>query len=384
MEKTQKKTMSHPPIYLDNNATTAVDPQVLEAMLPYFTDKPGNAGSSGHSFGWEAEEAVETARSEVANMIGATSQEIIFTAGATESINLVISNIKSGHIITVSTEHKAVLASCKELEKKGVSTTYLPVDSKGLLDLNLLKDSIKPDTRLISVMFANNETGVIQDIEAVTKIANENNIPFLCDATQAIGKVPVNVQGIDYMPCSAHKFYGPKGVGALYIDKNIDTNVMNPIIHGGSQELGLRSGTHNVPGIVGLGKACSVASSQLSESNAKIKELRDSLESKLLSIPGTTINGDTVQRLPNTINLAFSNIEGQMVIESLGKEIALATGSACNADLVEPSHVLKNMGIANNGILGSVRISLGRFNTADEIEIACNRITEVVSLLSTN
>lgn len=375
--------MSASPIYLDNNATTAVDPEVLEAMLPYFTELPGNSGSSGHSFGWDAEQAVEQARDEVAGLIGASAQEIIFTAGATESINLVFSNIKSGHIITVETEHKAVLASCKELEKTAVSTTYLSVNEAGRIDLNELEENIQNDTCLISVMFANNETGVIQDIEGIAAIANDKEIPFLCDATQAMGKVPVNVKGMDYLACSAHKFYGPKGVGALYINNEIDIKSMQPIIHGGSQELGLRSGTHNVPGIVGLGKASAVAASKLLESNRQIKELRDGLEEALLTIPDSVINGEREHRLPNTCNIAFSGVEGQMILESLGKEIALATGSACNANLVEPSHVLKGMGLSPERIVGSLRISLGRFNTATEIDTAVNRINEVVLSLST-
>jgi len=369
------------PIYLDNNATTAVDPKVLELMLPYFTERPGNAESSGHSFGWQAEEAVETAREAVGDLIGANAEEIIFTAGATESINLVVSNISSGHILTVATEHKAVLAACEALEPAGVRTTYLPVDMHGMIDLNLLKSSIEEDTRLICVMMANNETGVIQDIPAISAIAKAKGIPFMCDATQAMGKIPVEVNGIDYLTCSAHKFYGPKGVGALYINKDIDTKSMQPIIHGGSQELGLRSGTHNVPGIVGLGKACMLASSLLVESNENIRGLRDKLEARLLLISGTVVNGHKENRLPNTCNISFDNIEGQMVMESLGKEIALATGSACNADLVEPSHVLKNMGLTPERITGSLRISLGRFNLEEEIDMAGDRLTEVVEQL---
>jgi len=366
-------------MYLDNNATTAVDPEVLEAMLPYFTDQPGNAGSSGHVFGWAAEDAVETSREEVASLIGANAQEIIFTAGATESINLVISNIKSGHIVTVATEHKAVLAACEAQESSGVRTTYLPVDTYGLIDLNTLEESLEEDTALIAVMFANNETGTIQDIQAIADIAGQRGIPFLCDATQAMGKVAVDVKGIDYLPCSAHKFYGPKGVGALYINKDVNIKTMTPIIHGGAQELGLRSGTHNVPGIVGLGKACTLGAAQLIASNARIKPLRDSLESTLLNIAGAVINGDPEKRLPNTCNISFENVEGQLVMESLGREIALATGSACNADLVAPSHVLKSMGLSPDRITGSLRISLGRFNTKEEIERAGARITEVVN-----
>ena len=268
------------------------------------------------------------------------------------------------------------------MEKIGVNTTYLPVDSKGRISLDDLESAIQDDTCLIAVMFANNETGVIQDVHGIAAIAGEHKIQFLCDATQALGKVPVSVKGIDYLPCSAHKFYGPKGVGALYINDRINTKNMHPIIHGGSQELGLRSGTHNVPGIVGLGKACEVAGAQLEASNSRIKELRDGLESRLQEIPGTKINGAAEHRLPNTSNLAFEGVEGQMILESLGKEIALATGSACNADLTEPSHVLKGMGMSPDSILGSLRISLGRFNTEAEIEKAGDRIKEVVLSLS--
>jgi len=373
--------MTGSPIYLDNNATTAVDPEVLKAMLPYFTERPGNAGSSGHSFGWEAEDAIENAREEVASLINATGQEIIFTAGATESINLVISNVKSGHIVTVATEHKAVLAACEAVESSGVRTTYLPVDQEGLIDLNLLQDSLEDDTSLICVMFANNETGTIQDIKGIADIARERGIPFMCDATQAMGKVEVNVRGIDYLPCSAHKFYGPKGVGALYINNEINTNSMSPIIHGGAQEQGLRSGTHNVPGIVGLGKTCVIGKEQLMASNARIRKMRDRLENQLLNIPGTAVNGSTISRLPNTCNISFQGVEGQMIMESLGKEIALATGSACNADLIEPSHVLKHMGLSPERILGSLRISLGRFNTEEEIDLACERLTKVITEL---
>ena len=373
--------MTDTPIYLDNNATTAVDPEVLKAMLPYFTDLPGNAGSSGHTFGWAAEEAVEQAREEMADLIEATGQEIIFTAGATESINLVISNIKSGHIVTATTEHKAVLAACEAAESSGVRTTYLPVDEDGLIDLNLLQDSLEEDTSLICVMFANNETGTIQDVSGIADIAMEHGIPFMCDATQALGKVEVNVKGMSYLPCSAHKFYGPKGVGALYINKDISTRTMRPIIHGGAQERGLRSGTHNVPGIVGLGKACQIAKEQLTISNARIGKLRDILENQLLSIPGAAVNGNARSRLPNTCNISFENVEGQLVIEALGKEIALATGSACSAELVEPSHVLKHMGFSPERILGSLRISLGRYNTEGEIALAGERLTKVIAEL---
>jgi len=373
--------MTDTPIYLDNNATTAVDPEVLKTMLPYFTDHPGNAGSSGHTFGWAAKEAVEQAREEMANLIEATGQEIIFTAGASESINLVIANIKSGHIITATTEHQAVLAACEAAKSSGVRTTYLPVDKEGLIDLNLLRDSLEDDTSLICVMFGNNETGTIQDISGIADIAMEYGIPFMCDATQALGKVEVNVKGISYLPCSAHKFYGPKGVGALYINKDIKPGTMHPIIHGGSQEQGLRSGTHNVPGIVGLGKACRIAKEQLATSNAHMVKLRDILENQLLSIPGTTVNGCTRSRLPNTCNISFQNVEAQLVIEALGKEIALATGSACNAELVGPSHVLKHMGLSPERILGSLRLSLGRHNTEAEIDLAGARLTKVITEL---
>jgi len=373
--------------YFDNNATTAVDPRVLDAILPYFTEIPGNPGSSGHCFGAEADEAVENAREEVASLLNCKHSNLLFTSGATESINLVLqsfaktSNGKK-HFVTVCTEHKAIIETCIYLEQFGVETTYLKVSENGIIDLFELKNSLRDDTALISIMLANNETGVIQSIRNAVEIAHEMNVPFLCDATQAIGKIPVDVMelGIDFLACSAHKFYGPKGVGALYISSDIDRKKLSPIIYGGGQEGGLRSGTLNVPGIVGIGKASQLCNSVEVES-VKLKELRDYIEIELLKIEGTVINGDSIYRLPNTSNISFYGVEASLVMEVLSQEFAIATGSACNAMLSSPSHVLKSMGMSPDRIQGSLRISVGRFNSFDEAHQLCNRLTLIINKL---
>ena len=381
------------PIYFDNNATTAVDPDVLGAMMPYFHKSPGNPGSMGYSFGWEAEEAVEKGRESAAKLIGASPSEIIFTSCATESINMALKGMielnskKKIHIITVSTEHKAVLETCLYLQKKGSDLTILPVDNEGLIDLNRLESSIKSNTALIAVMLANNESGVIQPLKSISKIARNNGALLFCDATQAVGKIPLSVNelGIDMLAASAHKLYGPKGVGALFINKKSALpeagSKLPPLMHGGGQEKGLRSGTLNVSGIAGFGKACDLCLEKATEEFKSIAALKAVLERSLLEISGSAINGNNSPRLPNTINISFENIDAQLLIEAIHKDIAIATGSACNAESHGPSYVLMAMGLSPGQIQGSIRISIGRFNTAEEVRFAANRIKEAISIL---
>jgi cysteine desulfurase len=344
-------------IYLDNNATTPLDPRVLDAMLPYFTENFGNA-SSQHPFGEVANAGVKEARNQVANLIGADMNELIFTSGATEGINLAIKGVfdayvnKGSHIITVCTEHTAVLDVCRYLETIGAEVTYLPVQSDGLLNLDTLKDAIRPDTILVSVMFVNNETGVIQPIKEIAEIAHEKSALFMTDATQAVGKLPLKVDeyGIDIMPFSGHKLYGPKGVGALFIRQRRPNKVrIIPLQHGGGHERGYRSGTLNVPGIVGLGKACQIAQKEMNSNEKKILKWRDELELELLKIDGAFINGHKEKRLYNTINICFPDIDSDALImgltnpENNSPSIMVSNGSACTATSIEPSHVLMGM-----------------------------------------
>jgi cysteine desulfurase len=360
-------------IYLDNNSTTPIDPRVLEVMMPYFTNQFGNASSS-HLFGLSIKKDVEVARRQVANLIGANSSEIIFTSGATEAINLAIKGLaqtysnKGNHIITVATEHKAVLDTCGYLESIGFEVTYLLVKEDGLLDLNLLKDSIRTDTILVSVMHVNNETGVIQPIKEIAKLVHEKGAIFISDCTQSAGKIKVDVQdlGIDALCLSAHKMYGPKGIGALYLNKNLKR--IPSQIHGGGQEQNLRSGTLNVPGIVGFGMSCRLARLGMTLNETKITELRDYLETELLKFKGSKVNGCKVQRIYNTSNIFFPNVNANILIDKL-ENIIISNGSACSSSIFEPSHVLNSMGLSYEEAICSIRISLGKNNSKEEIDV---------------
>jgi len=368
-------------IYLDNNATTRLDDRVLEAMLPYFTQDYANAGSS-HLFGLTVNEAVEAAREQVASLIGAKPKEITFTSGATEAINLAIKGLKNSekkHIVTVVTEHKAVLDTCAYMEGNGFEVDYLPVNQYGLIDLQVLESAIRPDTLLVCVMLANNETGVIHPISAISALAHAKNALFMTDATQAIGKLPIDVQqlGIDLMPFSAHKFYGPKGIGALYISAKA-RQLIEAQQHGGGHERKLRSGTLNVPGIIGLGKACEIAEDEMHTDTIRIEELRNQLENELLKIEDTFVNGSIGHRLYNTTNLCFKGINSEKLILAL-QNIAVSNGSACSAVTTEPSYVLKALGLTDADALASIRFSLGRFTTIEDIETTIAKVAELVA-----
>ena len=377
------------PIYLDNNATTPMDPRVLEAMLPFFTRHFGNAASSTHQFGWEAEGAVEYAREQVAELIGAEPTEIVFTSGATESDNLALNGVfetyaaKGNHIITVATEHRAVLDTCKHIEQKGGEITYLNVKADGLIDLHELEKAIKPNTILISVMYANNEIGVIQPIKQISAIAKKHGILFFSDATQAAGKIAINVveDGIDMLSFSAHKIYGPKGVGALYVRRRNPRVKITAQIDGGGHERGMRSGTLNVPGIVGFGKACELCKIEMSKDAERMRTLRDRLENELLNLKEVAINGNTEQRIPNTSNMSFKNIDSSNLIISLSKNIALSSGSACTSATHSPSFVLKALGLSDEMALSSLRFGLGRFTTEEEIDYTIDQIKNLVPQL---
>jgi len=375
------------PIYLDNNATTQVDARVLESMLPFFTKYFGNAASHSHSFGWQAEEAVDIAREQLALLINAEPNEIVFTSGATESDNLALKggfevySSKGNHIITVKTEHKAVLDSCKHLEKLGAEVTYLDVGKDGLINIDQLEDSIKANTILISVMYANNEIGVIQPIKEITTIAKSKGVLFFTDATQAVGKIPVDVikDGIDLMAFSAHKMYGPKGVGALYVRRKNPRVRIAAQIDGGGHERGMRSGTLNVPGIVGFGKACELCKIEMQKDVEKAKRLRDKLENELLQINGTQVNGSKVHRLPNTTNMSFENVDSTDLMMKFSKNIALSSGSACTSATQSPSFVLKALGLSDEMALSSLRFGLGRFTTEEEIEYTIQQFQHLLS-----
>lgn len=374
------------PIYLDYNSTTPVDAKVLEAMLPYFSQKFGNAASRTHAYGWIADEAVKRARKQVADLINCLDQEIIFTSGSTEAINLAIKGVyenyqsKGNHIITVATEHKAVLDTCKSLEERGAEVTYLPVDHEGMIDLQQLKESITDRTVLVCIMYANNETGVLHPIKEIGKIVHEKGSILMCDATQAIGKMNIDVQdeGIDLMCISAHKFYGPKGVGALYVRRKGPRVSLHPQMDGGGHERGLRSGTLNVPGIVGLGKACEMAAGDIIPLKNQIPGMRDQLEKGLLALGDVMVNGSVTHRGPNTSNLSFKGINADALIMKI-KDVAVATGSACTSALIEPSHVLKAMGVPDELAYSSVRFSIGKYTTAEEIQYTISSITKAVN-----
>ncbi len=374
------------PVYLDNNATTKVDSRVLETMLPYFTEHYGNAASRSHSFGWEAEEAVDYAREQVAKLINAEPKEIIFTSGATESDNLALKGVfetygsKGNHIITLATEHKAVLDSCKHIEKLGGEITYLNVDHEGLIDLDELRNAIRPGTILIAVMYANNEIGVIQPIKEINAIAKRSGILLFTDATQAAGKVPidVNTDGIDLMALSAHKMYGPKSVGALYVRRKNPRVRLIAQIDGGGHERGMRSGTLNVPGIVGFGKACELCRIEMNKETEQIKQLRDRLESELLKLGDVYINGSVNSRLHNISNLSFKYVESEALMLGFNKNIAVSSGSACTSATLEPSYVLKALGVEDALAKASVRFGLSRFTTEEEIDYTIQQVTATV------
>ncbi|HYL94112.1 MAG TPA: IscS subfamily cysteine desulfurase [Alphaproteobacteria bacterium] len=377
------------PIYLDNHATTPMDPRVLEAMLPYFSQKFGNAASRNHQFGWEAEAAVETAREQIAKLIGATSKEIIFTSGATESDNLAIKGVaemyreKGNHIITAVTEHKAVLDTCKRLEKYGYKVTYLPVKPDGLVDLNQLKEAFTDKTILVSIMAANNEIGVLQPVEEIGKLCRERGVLFHSDAVQALGKVPldVNKMNIDLASLTGHKLYGPKGCGALYVRRRNPRVQLSAIIDGGGHERGMRSGTLNVPGIVGFGKACEIAMNEMPEESRRVRALRDRLKDKLTgSLDQVFINGTMEHRLPGNLNISFLYVEGESLLMGIN-DIAVSSGSACTSATLEPSYVLKSLGLGDDVAHSSIRFGVGRFNTEAEIDYVAGRLIEVVSKL---
>jgi len=378
------------PIYLDNHATTQVDPRVLDAMLPYFTEKFGNAASKSHAFGWEAEAAVDTAREQVARLIGAASpREIVFTSGATESDNLAIKGVaeayrdKGDHIVTCVTEHKAVLDSCKVLEKHGFRVTYLPVNAAGFVDVQRLDDALTDKTILISIMAANNEIGTIQPVQEIGRLAKARGILFHSDATQAVGKIPINVDalGIDLLSLTAHKMYGPKGIGALYVRATKPRVKITPLIDGGGHERGMRSGTLNVAGIVALGKACELSQNEMGAEGERLTALRERLKRAILDrLEDVRVNGDAVQRLPGNMNLSFAFVEGESLMMGL-KEIAVSTGSACTSANLEPSYVLKAIGLDDARAHASIRFGIGRFNTADEIDYTVQRVVEEVQRL---
>lgn len=380
----------HLPIYMDNHATTPMDPRVLEAMLPYFNTKFGNAASRNHSFGWDAEQGVEKAREQIAKLIGATSKEIIFTSGATESNNLAIKGIaemhreRGNHIITQATEHKAVLDTCKKLEKQGFRVTYLPPQADGLISLKELEEAIVADgpgkTILVTIMYANNEIGVIQPIAEIGKLCHEKGILFHTDAVQAVGKIPVDVQkdNIDVLSLTAHKLYGPKGVGALYVRRRNPRVQISEQINGGGHERGMRSGTLNVPGIVGLGAACEIAMNEMEAEGKREAELRDYLKAKLeAALDYTQVNGNMDHHLPGNLNMSFVYVEGESLLMGIN-DIAVSSGSACTSATLEPSYVLKALGLGDDVAHSSIRFGLGRFNTKAEVDYVSDKLIDVV------
>ncbi len=376
------------PIYLDNHATTPLDPRVLDEMLPYLRENFGNPASRSHSFGWEASRAVEAARQQVAKLIGAGAGEIVFTSGATESDNLAIKGVaeanreRGRHIVTVVTEHKAVLDACKHLEQWGFEVTLLPVQNDGLLDLESFRRALRNDTVLVTVMAANNETGVLQPFAEIGAVCRERGIPFHTDAAQAAGKLPIDVtrHNLDLLSISAHKLYGPKGVGALYVRKNAGIRIA-PQIDGGGHEAGLRSGTLNVPGIVGLGKACEIAQAGMPEESCRIAGLRNRLRDGIICrLDGVSINGSMEHRLPGNLNASFAGVQGEDLLTALDG-IAISSGAACASDHVEPSYVLKALGLSDDLAQTSIRFGLGRFTTQAEVDYAANRVVETVRQL---
>jgi cysteine desulfurase len=376
------------PVYLDNQATTPMDPRVLDAMMPYFTEKFGNPHSRSHAYGWEAEEAVEQARAQVADVIGATDKEIIFTSGATESNNLAIKGIahfykeKRNHIITVVTEHKCVLDACRHLEQEGFRVTYLPVQENGLLDLRLLKEAISEQTVLVSVMAVNNEVGVIQPLKEIGAICREHGAFFHTDAAQAFGKIPldVNSMNIDLMSISAHKIYGPKGMGALFVRRRPRIRI-EPLINGGGQERGMRSGTLPTPLVVGFGEAARIARADMASDTARIRKLSDRFYQAIVAeVPDVFLNGDKEQRIPGNLNLSFAYIEGESMLMAI-KDLAVSSGSACTSASLEPSYVLRALGVEEELAHTSIRFGIGRFTTDEEIDFAIEVVQKNIKKL---
>jgi cysteine desulfurase len=374
------------PIYLDNHSTTPVDPRVIESLLPYLSERFGNAASRSHSFGWTAEEAVETARAQVAALIGVNNDEIVFTSGATESDNLAIKGIaeayrsKGNHIITAVTEHKAVLDSCKRLEKYGYGVTYLPVKKDGLIDLDALRQAMNDATILVSIMAANNETGVLQPIAEIGKLCREHGVLFHSDAAQAIGKIPLDVvqQNIDLLSISAHKAYGPKGVGALYVRNSVE---IAATIDGGGHERGMRSGTLNVPGIVGLGRACEICHDEMPNESCRIAGLRNRLHEKIKAgLDEVYVNGSMKQRLPGNLNMSFAGIDGEELMTAID-DVAVSSGAACTSAHIEPSYVLKALGVSDELAQASIRFGIGRFNTDAELDYVAGKVVHTVQQL---
>lgn len=377
------------PIYFDNHATTPVDPRVVETMLPYFTERFGNAASRNHKFGWEAEAAVEHARKQIADLVGATPKEIIFTSGATESDNLAVKGAahmyreKGDHIITVVTEHKAVIDTCKRLEKEGFRVTYLPVRKDGRVDLDQLRDAITDRTTVISIMAANNEIGVLQPVKEIGALARERGVLFHTDAVQAVGKVPfdVNELNVDMASITAHKIYGPKGVGALYVRRRNPRVLLTPIIDGGGHERGMRSGTLNVPGIAGFGRACEICRQEMATETAYVRGLRDRLYARLTaSLDELYVNGSMEHRLPGNLNISFAYVEGESLLMGIN-DVAVSSGSACTSASLEPSYVLKALGAGDEMAHSSIRFGLGRFNTEEEVDYVADKLVSVVRKL---
>ena len=377
------------PVYLDHNATTPCDPRVVEAMIPYFTQSFGNAASRNHSFGWQAEDAVDNAREQVAKLIGADPKEIIFTSGATEGDNLGIKGVfdmyasKGNHIITCNIEHKAVLDTCKNIEREGGEVTYLDVKPNGLIDLQELEAAIKPTTILIAIMYANNEIGTIMPVREISALARKHGVLFFTDAVQAVGKIPVDVNkdGIDIMAFTAHKMYGPKGVGALYVRRKNPRVKVTAQIDGGGHERGMRSGTLNVPGIVGFGKACEICLQEMESDTARIIKLRDKLENALLKVEESYLNGDKEARLPHVTNISFKYVEGEGLMMGFNKNIALSSGSACTSASLEPSYVLKALGLGDDLAHSSLRFGLGRYTTEEQIDFTIEQVSGTVNKL---
>jgi cysteine desulfurase len=377
------------PIYLDNHSTTKVDPRVVETMMPYFTENYGNASSKHHEFGWKAEAGIENARRQIAQLVGAKSKEIIFTSGATESINLALKGIadanasKGNHIITVATEHKAVLDTCKRLQKYGFSVTYLPVEGTGLINPEDVKKAITGKSILVTVMMANNEIGTIAPITEIGAICQEAGVFFHTDATQAVGKIPVDVAllNVDLMSFSAHKMYGPKGIGALYVRARSPKINIAVQIDGGGHEGGMRSGTPNVPAIVGFGKAAAVAQTGMTSDTTRVSSLRNALEDGIISqLDNATVNGNPSTRLPNNTNIVFHGVKADRLIMDM-KDIAVSTGSACSSASPEPSHVLRAVGLSDEDVFSSVRFGLGRYTTEEEIDYTINRVVQTVKAI---
>lgn len=374
------------PVYLDNSATTPVDPRVVDTMLPYFYENFGNAASRSHPFGWKAEDAVDLAREQVAKLVGASAKEIIFTSGATEGDNLAIKGVfdmysrKGNHIITVTTEHKAVLDTCKHLEKLGAEITYMQTDSEGNIDLNELENLITDKTILVAMMYANNEMGTIHPIKKIAEIAHKKGSLLFTDATQAAGKISIDVErdGIDIMTFSAHKMYGPKGVGALYVRRKNPRVKVTAQMDGGGHERGMRSGTLNVPGIVGFGKAAELCMQEMEADAARLSKMRDHLETELMKLEEAYVNGNKNSRLPHITNISFKYVEGEGLMMAFNQNIAVSSGSACTSASLEPSYVLKALGLGDDLAHSSIRFSLGRFTTDEQIEYTIEQVSKAV------